>query len=500
MLYKTVVAASIVSASGLAIGSASTNAAVRSGSVSMAAKQVPHGGKLVDLFVPEADVAALAATATKTIEITERQSCDVQLLCNGGLSPLTGFLGEEAYKGVVETMKLPDGNIMGLPIVMDTDDASIAAGDKLLLQFNGTPMALMTVEDKFSPDKPLECIKCYGTATIEHPGVRMVSMERGQYYLGGSIQGLQTPVRDFPCATPAEVREMLPSDVDVVAFQCRNPVHRAHYELFTRALDAPNVGEGAVVLVHPTCGPTQEDDIPGNVRHKTYEVLIEETKETPSGKRTEWAYLPYSMHMAGPREAIQHMLIRKNFGCTHFIIGRDMAGSKSVCDLPTSPHISPHLPASPRIASNISTSSPASAHISPHLPCDALVSRLTARISTAPSKPRTSPRRTRRSWVCSPCPRSTSCASATRPPSSTSPRRRPRRAAPRPRSSRAPSSARCCVRARRSRSGSPSSRSSRSSAPSGSKRASTHISFADLDTSRSDHQTRRVDPNAEGGV
>merc|ERR1719482_1606902 len=99
-----------------------------------------------------------------------------------------------------------------------------------------------------------------------------------------------------------------------------------------RALDAPNVGKDAVVLVHPTCGPTQEDDIPGNVRHKTYEVLIEETKDTSSGKRTKWAYLPYSMHMAGPREAIQHMMIRKNFGCTHFIIGRDMAGSKSSVD------------------------------------------------------------------------------------------------------------------------------------------------------------------------
>merc|ERR1711990_419760 len=99
-----------------------------------------------------------------------------------------------------------------------------------------------------------------------------------------------------------------------------------------RALDAPNVGEDAVVLVHPTCGPTQEDDIPGEVRHKTYEVLIEETKETPSGLRTRWAYLPYSMHMAGPREAIQHMMIRKNYGCTHFIIGRDMAGSKSSID------------------------------------------------------------------------------------------------------------------------------------------------------------------------
>ena len=125
---------------------------------------------------------------------------------------------------------------------------------------------------------------------------------------------------------------MLPADVDVVAFQCRNPVHRAHYELFTRALDAPNVGKDAVVLVHPTCGPTQEEDIPGTVRHKTYVVLKDETKDTDAGKRTFWAYLPYSMHMAGPREAIQHMMIRKNFGCTHFIVGRDMAGSKSSVD------------------------------------------------------------------------------------------------------------------------------------------------------------------------
>merc|ERR1719159_97733 len=154
-------------------------------------------------------------------------------------------------------------------------------------------------------------------------------MEKGKYYISGPLEGLNKPVREFPCKTPKETREELPSDADVVAFQCRNPVHRAHYELFTRALDAPNVGEEAVVLVHPTCGPTQEDDIPGEVRHKTYEVLIEETKDTPSGKRTRWAYLPYSMHMAGPREAIQHMMIRKNFGCTHFIVGRDMAGSKS---------------------------------------------------------------------------------------------------------------------------------------------------------------------------
>jgi len=303
---------------------------VASSAIEMAAKQVPHGGKLINLFSD--DKAAVAATATKTVDITERQSCDIELLCNGGLSPLTGFLNEEEYNGVVENMKLADGNILGLPIVMDTNDESVAVGDKLLLKFDGTPMAVMTVESKWSPDKALECVKCYGTATLEHPGVRMVAMERGRFYIGGPLQGLETPTRDFPCATPAEVREMLPDDKDVVAFQCRNPVHRAHYELFTRALDAPNVGEDAVVLVHPTCGPTQEDDIPGNVRHKTYEVLIEETKDTDSGKRTKWAYLPYSMHMAGPREAIQHMMIRKNFGCTHFIIGRDMAGSKSSVD------------------------------------------------------------------------------------------------------------------------------------------------------------------------
>merc|ERR1711920_471258 len=165
--------------------------------------------------------------------------------------------------------------------------------------YKGTDMAVMTVTSKYKPDKPKECLECYGTASIEHPGVRMVAMERGSHYIGGSLEGLDVPVRDFPCKTPAETRESLPDGADVVAFQCRNPVHRAHYELFTRALDAPNVAEDAVVLVHPTCGPTQEEDIPGPVRHKTYEVLQDETKDTPSGKKTRWAYLPYDAH-GGP--------------------------------------------------------------------------------------------------------------------------------------------------------------------------------------------------------
>ncbi|EOD11740.1 putative ATP-sulfurylase [Emiliania huxleyi CCMP1516] len=295
--------------------------------VTMAAKQTPHGGTLVDLF--SSDAAAAAASADIKVELTDRQSCDVELLCNGGFSPLTGFMNEAEYNSVVEDMKLPSGLIFGLPVVMDTGDANVKVGSKLLLTYQGTDMAVMTVESLFTPDKPKECLNCYGTASIEHPGVRMVAMERGSTYVGGPLQGLGVPTRDFPCATPKEVRETLPDGADVVAFQCRNPVHRAHYELFTRALDAPNVGEDAVVLVHPTCGPTQEEDIPGSVRHKTYVVLQDETKDTPSGKRTRWAFLPYSMHMAGPREAIHHMMIRKNFGCTHFIIGRDMAGSKS---------------------------------------------------------------------------------------------------------------------------------------------------------------------------
>ncbi len=196
---------------------------------------------------------------------------------------------------------------------------------QVLLTYKGEQLAVLTISSKFKPNKPKEAKQCYGTSSIEHPGVSMISMERGAWYIGGPIAGLRLPTRAFPCATPAAVRSRLPKGEDVVAFQCRNPVHRAHYELFTRALHAPNVSASGVVLVHPTVGPTQDDDIPGPVRVATYEVLKEETKNP----RIEWAYLPYSMHMAGPREAIQHMIIRKNYGCTHFIIGRDMAGSKS---------------------------------------------------------------------------------------------------------------------------------------------------------------------------
>ena len=285
----------------------------------------PYGGTLVDLMVSATEHAALKASATTSIECSDRNACDVELLVVGGFSPERGFMHQADYDSVVAGHRTTSGYLFGLPIVMDTDREDVAVGDKVLLTFKGQDLALLTVGDKWEPDKVVEAKGCYGTTSLEHPAVRMIATERRRYYLGGLIQGLQLPERVFPCKTPAEVRAGLPDGEDVVAFQCRNPIHRAHYELFTRALHAQNVSENAVVLVHPTCGPTQQDDIPGAVRFQTYERLAAEVDNS----RIRWAYLPYAMHMAGPREALQHMIIRRNYGCTHFIIGRDMAGCKS---------------------------------------------------------------------------------------------------------------------------------------------------------------------------
>jgi|UniRef100_UPI004048E59A sulfate adenylyltransferase len=285
----------------------------------------PHGGSLVDLMVPAVEREAVKASATKVVECSDRNACDVELLVVGGFSPLRGFMPQADYDAVVATNRTTSGLLFGLPIVFDTPDASIGLGDRLLLTYRGQDLAVFTVESKWEPDKAKEAKGCYGTTSIEHPAVKMIATERGRFYLGGRVQGLALPSRVFPCKTPAEVRSNLPEGQDVVAFQCRNPIHRAHYELFTRALDASNVSSAGVVLVHPTCGPTQDDDIAGEVRFQTYERLAAEV----NNPRIRWAYLPYSMHMAGPREALQHMIIRKNYGCTHFIIGRDMAGCKS---------------------------------------------------------------------------------------------------------------------------------------------------------------------------
>ncbi|KZR74239.1 sulfate adenylyltransferase [Prochlorococcus marinus] len=285
----------------------------------------PYGGKLVDLMVAPDQQEAVKASASHVLECSDRNACDLELLVGGGFSPERGFMHQGDYDAVVAGHRTLSGYLFGLPIVMDTDREDVAIGDRVLLSYKGQDLAVLQVEDKWEPDKVVEAKGCYGTTSLEHPAVRMIATERKRFYLGGTLQGLELPKRIFPCKSPAQVRAELPAGEDVVAFQCRNPIHRAHYELFTRALHASNVSENAVVLVHPTCGPTQQDDIPGGVRFQTYERLAAEV----DNPRIRWAYLPYAMHMAGPREALQHMIIRRNYGCTHFIIGRDMAGCKS---------------------------------------------------------------------------------------------------------------------------------------------------------------------------
>ncbi len=286
----------------------------------------PYGGELKNLIIKDKNLKNdLISKATYEFECSERNACDVELLMIGAFSPLEGFMDENNYNSVIKNNRNINGLLFGLPIVFDSNNEKVKAGETVLLTYKKQKIAVLEVSSKWEPDKSLEAELCYGTNSLDHPAVKMIFNERGRFYIGGRVYGFELPTREFPCKTPEEVRSSLPSNHDVVAFQCRNPIHRAHYELFTNALLSDNVSSNSVVLVHPTCGPTQQDDIPGKVRYLTYKELEEEI----SDERIKWAFLPYSMHMAGPREALQHMIIRRNYGCTHFIIGRDMAGCKS---------------------------------------------------------------------------------------------------------------------------------------------------------------------------
>ncbi len=286
----------------------------------------PYGGKLKNLIIKDKNLKNdLISKATYEFECSERNACDVELLMVGAFSPLEGFMDENNYNSVIKNNRNTNGLLFGLPIVFDSNNEKVKAGETILLTYKKQKIAILEVISKWEPDKSLEAELCYGTNSLDHPAVKMIFNERGRFYIGGRVYGFELPIREFPCKTPEEVRSTLPPNHDVVAFQCRNPIHRAHYELFTNALLSDNVSSNSVVLVHPTCGPTQQDDIPGKVRYLTYKELEEEI----SDERIKWAFLPYSMHMAGPREALQHMIIRRNYGCTHFIIGRDMAGCKS---------------------------------------------------------------------------------------------------------------------------------------------------------------------------
>jgi len=289
----------------------------------------PHGGALVESIAPKGERAKLVASATATLELSERQACDVALMITGAFSPLNSFMKKADYEGVVSNMRTTDGTLFGLPVILDVTDESLQ-GKKVLLKYKGVNLALMEAEEVYKPNKVKEAADCYGTSSVEHPSVLELLQDLGKFYMGGKVTGLISSFEEVwgqGFKTPAEVRATLPAGKQVVAFQNRNPVHKAHFELLLAAkADVKN----SIVFVHPTCGPTQPGDIDGPTRIKTYEVMQDEDfYKKWVGDSFRWAYLPYSMKMAGPREAVQHMIIRKNFGATHFIIGRDMAGTKS---------------------------------------------------------------------------------------------------------------------------------------------------------------------------
>ena len=289
----------------------------------------PHGGELVSLLVSHDRAAELKAASASfhSWDLTDRQLCDLELLMNGAFSPLRGFMGRDAYESVCSNLRLPDGAVWPMPIVLDLSEqaaGALAPGDKLALRDSeGVMLAVLNVEELFRPDRESEAQRVFGTTDTEHPGVSALLDRTNPVYVGGSVEGVQLPTHyDFhPLRlTPLQVRTEMARRgwTRVVAFQTRNPMHRAHQELTLRA--AATVG--AKVLVHPVVGMTKPGDVDHYTRVRCYEALL---GRYPEGTAM-LSLLPLAMRMGGPREAVWHAIIRKNYGATHLIVGRDHAG------------------------------------------------------------------------------------------------------------------------------------------------------------------------------
>ncbi|PAV18802.1 ATP-sulfurylase [Pyrrhoderma noxium] len=293
----------------------------------------PHGGILKDLLARDEHIQSELATeahALRDIILTERQLCDLELLTNGGFSPLEGFMNEKDYKSVVDTLRLADGTLFPIPITLDVsrEDISnleIKAGARLALRDprDDEALAIITVEDIYQPDLVKEAIEVFGADDPAHPSVAYLRNRVKEFYIGGKVQAIQAPIHfDYvPLRfSPAELRAHFKKLAwrKVVAFQTRNPMHRAHRELTVRAARQRQ----ANVLIHPVVGLTKPGDVDHYTRVRVYEAIM---PKYPNGM-AQLALLPLAMRMAGPREAVWHAIIRKNFGATHFIVGRDHAG------------------------------------------------------------------------------------------------------------------------------------------------------------------------------
>jgi sulfate adenylyltransferase len=289
----------------------------------------PHGGELKQLYLPEQVARAEARRAVEyaSWDLTQRQLCDIELLLNGGFSPLDGFLGRADYERVVNDMRLADGTFWPMPITLDVSQAfadRIERGSRIALRDpEGVVIAVMDVTDRWRPDKRYEAEQVFGTDDLAHPGVAYLHQIAGPVYLGGRLFGITPPTHyDFPHLreTPAQMRARFQARGwrRVVAFQTRNPMHRAHVELTFRAARQAE----ANLLIQPVVGMTKPGDVDHYSRVRCYEHVLRKYPE----QTATLSLLPLAMRMGGPREAAWHAIIRKNYGCTHFIIGRDHAG------------------------------------------------------------------------------------------------------------------------------------------------------------------------------
>jgi sulfate adenylyltransferase len=289
----------------------------------------PHGGTLVDLLVPpeQRDHARTEGDHLPKLVVGERELSDLEMLAVGALSPLTGFVGEADYLSVLDTMHLSNGLAWSIPVTLsltDDDVKRIGAGTSVaLLPADGAPpLAIVDVAEVFKRDRAKEALAVFGTEDLEHPGVRALQ-DAGDFCLAGPVRALSLPDHDDFLRyrlTPAQTRAEFADRGwrTVVGFQTRNPIHRAHEYIQKCALE---MVDG--LLVHPLVGATKGDDVPADVRMRCYEALFEGYYPKD---RAMVSVFPAAMRYAGPKEAIWHAICRKNYGCTHFIVGRDHAG------------------------------------------------------------------------------------------------------------------------------------------------------------------------------
>jgi sulfate adenylyltransferase len=295
----------------------------------MGAFKEAHGGELKDLYLPVAErqEEKRRARDLRSWDLTMRQLCDIELLLNGAFSPLEGFMTQADYDGVVERMRLANGVLWPMPITLDVTEefaAELQPGETIALRDQeGVLIATLEVSDIYRPDKAREAEGVFRTTDEKHPGVRYLMRQANPVYVGGKLRGVEAPMHyDFKHLrdTPREMRERFKKLGwrKVVAFQTRNPIHRAHFELTFRA--AKDVE--ANLLIQPVVGMTKPGDVDHFTRVRCYEHVLNHYPE----QTTALSLLPLAMRMGGPREAVWHAIIRKNYGCTHFIVGRDHAG------------------------------------------------------------------------------------------------------------------------------------------------------------------------------